>query len=351
MTVESYIRALPKVELFLQLEGAVPRDTMLMFADQNEMQESVKRFDRWLNLYEKPDFKKLDDLIEMLRSWLQYGDDLTRAVYDVGVALSKENVRYAEIGVNPLSFVSNDFTFEAFINALNDGRDRAERAWGVQMRWIMLIPRSDPRRADEVARWAASQTAEKGGVVGIALVGQRTNKSASLDQFERAFRTAEKKSLARAAYLSEKDDVDEAIDLLGLDTVVDAWGINESPETLTAMQAADVALCVGAQRYLAYNHVKNIAKAPYQALYESGVPLFISSDMPTIFGGQISDEYLAIAQAEGLTIGQLEELTRNAFQRCHLPEDEKEALLMMFDVELDVLRAEHIDAEDTSTQG
>jgi adenosine deaminase len=351
MTVESYIRALPKVELFLQLEGAVPRETMLMFADQNEMQDSVKRFDRWLDLYEKPDFKKLDDLTEMLRSWLQYSDDLTRAIYDVGVVLSKQNVRYAEIGVNPLSFVSNDLTFEAFINALNDGRDRAERAWGVQMRWIMLIPRNDPRRADEVARWATSHTAEKGGVVGLALVGQRGNKPVSLDQFERAFRTAEKKALARAAYLSEKDDVDEAIDLLGLEAVVDGWGLNESPETLAAMQNHDVLLCIGAARALAYGRVKDITKYPYQTLYDSGVTLVISSDMPALFRSQISDEYLAILQADGLTIEQMETLTRNAFQRCHLPEEEKEALLMMLDVELDVLRAEHIDAEDSPAQG
>ncbi|MEO0563197.1 MAG: hypothetical protein AAF125_13905, partial [Chloroflexota bacterium] len=214
MSTESYLKSIPKVELNLQFEGAVPRETMLMFADQNEMSEQVKRFSKWLKLYDEPDFNKLDDLTDMLRSWLQYGDDLTRAVYDIGVRLSKDNVRYAEITINPLSFVTGDLTFNEFLEALNDGRDRAERAWGVQMRWIMAVPRAEPRYADEIVRWATSTTAKDGGVVAVALVGYNYPKGATIDQFERAFKTAEKKELARIAHLNASDDLDEAIDTL-----------------------------------------------------------------------------------------------------------------------------------------
>ncbi|MEO1440906.1 MAG: hypothetical protein AAFV33_10915, partial [Chloroflexota bacterium] len=269
MSVEAYIRALPKVELNLQFEGAVPRETMLMFADQNDMRDEIKRFDRWVEQYKKPDFKKLDELTDMLRSWIRWGDDLTRAIYDIGVQLSKDNVRYAEVAINPLAFVSNEFTFDTFLESLNDGRDRVERAWGVQMRWIMTIPRSDARRADDVARWATSATGKKGGIVGITLSGY--DKIISLDQFDRAYGIAVKKEISRSARLSPKDDIDEAIDLLALESVIDAWGLIESPQTVEAMKEHNVSLNLGLARAKAYGWINKPADMPVAELLAAGL--------------------------------------------------------------------------------
>jgi adenosine deaminase len=148
MSIETLIKAMPKVDLHLQFEGTVPRETIMIMVDQNEVKEKIKRFDKWLETYQNPDFKKLDDLTEMLRSWIEHEDDLVRAVYDIGVWMNKDNIRYAEIAINPLAFVTGDFTFDQFIASINDGRDRAERAWGVKMRWVLLTARNDPRRAD-----------------------------------------------------------------------------------------------------------------------------------------------------------------------------------------------------------
>lgn len=347
MSVESYIRALPKFELNLRLEGAVPRETMLMFADQNEMQDEIKRFDKWLDLYATPDPKRLGELSAMLCRWLRYGDDLTRAVYDLAVQLSKDNVRYAEVGVNPLAFVSNEFTFEAFLDALNDGRDRAERAWGVQMRWVMVIPRNEPRRADEVARWATSSTAKKNGVVALTLAGY--DKLNGLDQFERAFQTADKKDIARTAYLSDQDDIDEAIDLLALDGVVDGWGVSESPETLAVMAAHDVSLNIGVSRAQFYGWITNLGEYTVKPLQAAGVPIIVSSDMPVIFGRTLSDEYLVMYEQDLLSLEDIEQCVQTTLAHSHLPTDEREALEAVLMVEMDVLRMEHL-AEDEAAE-
>lgn len=345
MTVESFVRALPKVALHLEIETATPRETMLMFADQNEIGASVKRFDKWLKLYDDPDFRKPDDLREMLQSWLVYGDDLVRAVYDIGVALSKDNVRYAEISVNPLSFVSNTLTFDSFLEALNDGRDRAERAWGVKMRWIMRVPRAEPRRANEVVRWATSATAKKGGVVGLSLTGH--DSSVTLDQFERVFGVADKKGLSRSANLLENDDIDEAIDLLGLQTVMSAWGLVDSPETMALMAEKGIALCVNPMDDLMRGHVRDLGNYPMEGLLAGGMPLVISPIMPTLYKTQLSDLYLQLIEKDLMTLAQVEQAVETAMSQAHLPEDEKESLKMMYEVEHEVLREEHLEAAET----
>lgn len=344
MSVESYIRALPKVDLHCRLEGAVPRETMLMFANQNEIGDEVKRFHKWLDLYKTPDYKRLDELADMLRSWLRYGDDLTRAVYDMGVAMSKDNVRYAEVGVNPLSYVANDFTFDEFLAALNDGRDRAERAWGVQMRWNMVLPRNTPRRADEIARWATSATARKGGVVGVVLAGY--DDLTTLDQFERAFATASKKDITRNAYLSSKDDVDEAIDLLSLNQIVDVDKLVESPHTLTALASQGVSVSVGVARTKAYGWANDPKKSPISALQDAGLRVVVSTDMPVLFDSTLSDEYLKLVEAEVLSVDDVEEMIRTSIELSSLEDEDKEALAAIYEVERDVLHMEHMPAEE-----
>lgn len=350
MTAENYIQALPKIELNLQFEGAVPRETLLMLADQNEIRDSVKRFDKWLARYESPDFKKLNDLLEMLRSWIVYGDDLTRAVYDIGVALSKDNVRYAEINIDPLSYVTGDLTFEAFLAALNDGRDRVERAWGVQMRWVMTLPRAKPRQADEVARWAISHTALDSGVVGVALGRTDATKINSVDQFERAFRIAEKKSIGCIAHLDTRDDVDETIDLLGLDRIIDAWGIAESPETLASLAERHVTLCLGALRAKHYGWIKSVPDYPIEALKTNSVPYIINSEMPSLFRHNLTNEYLALYQSKLATLDDIEQLIQETLAVSYLDEGDKTMLAALIDAEVEGLREAHLsEADETNS--
>jgi adenosine deaminase len=345
MSVETYIRALPKVELNLQLEGAVPKETLLMLADQNEMGEQVKRFQKWVDLYNNPDFKKLDELTAMVRSWIQYADDITRVVYDVGVALSKDNVRYAEIAVSPLSFVSGDLTFDEFMAALNDGRDRAERAWGVKMRWVMAIPREETRQADEVARWASSTTARNGGVVAISLLGQQNPKT-KIDQFERAFQTAEKKGLIGLAHLSRQDDVDEAIDLLSLNVISDAWGLTESPETLETMREANVALLVGMARARHFGWISDAGEYPLAELKNSGVLVLLNSEMPEIYETHLSEGYLEAHASELLTLEEIEAMCLDTLDRSQLDEADKAEMKAIFEMEQAALRTEHLATDE-----
>ena len=59
MSVASYIQAMPKVELMLSLEGAMQRTSLLKIAEANEIPTTVKHFNDWVGLIDKPDYKRL----------------------------------------------------------------------------------------------------------------------------------------------------------------------------------------------------------------------------------------------------------------------------------------------------
>jgi adenosine deaminase len=187
----SFIQAMPKVELNLHLEGAILPNTLKLIADQNEISESLKHFSDWVSLINQPDYTRLYEIARMACSWLKQGEDLTRVVYDLGTALAKQNVRYAEIGINPTLYPDLNLSYDGILGAISDGRDRAKRAWGVDMNWIFNISRDDPRRADDLARWTTTANAQRSGVVALGVSGDEN--AQPVGQFERAFHSVEKK--------------------------------------------------------------------------------------------------------------------------------------------------------------
>ena len=348
MSLESYIQAMPKVELHVHLDGAMQQHTLLVIAEQNEVAELHKDFDEWVDLLDNPDNDRLDEIVRMASAWLLQPDDLARVVYDLGVALSKQNVRYAEVSVNPSHYMQHGLSFEGFLDAINDGRDRAERGWKIQMAWVLTISRDEPRSSDEISRWATSAFARKGAVVALGLSGRED--AQPLGQFERAFRTAEKKDIARVPHAGDilgAEGILEALDILDPDRIIDGWGAADAPDVLERLAGQEIPLDVSLGRAVAAGWVSSYSEYPLRRLYDEDVKLIIGSDMPSLFHTTLSDEYLAVVEHCGFEVSELEELALNAVRYSRLSAKEKATMLAEMAQTYETLRTEHITLETT----
>lgn len=345
MSLETFIHAMPKVELFVQLEGALQRETLMMFADQNEIRAEVRDFQNWLGLFDQPDYQRLDEIAAVVNGWLRYPDEISRIVYDLGVSLAKQNVRYAEVGITPALYMGQGMTYEQFMEAVNDGRDRVLRGWNVRMNWVLTIPRDRPRTGDDVARWATSATARKGFVVAIGLCGREDTQPAA--QFKRAFATADKKELSSVSYAGDwlgAEGLLDVLETLAPARVLASWGVAESPEAIGALVERDVTLGICMTRELRLGRIASYSEYPLRRLYDEDVKLFLGTSMPAFYGASLTDEYLAAVQHAGLGMDELKEVALNAVRASLLPEDEKQAMLEAFTAEYTRLEAEHLPA-------
>jgi adenosine deaminase len=342
MTIETFIASMPKVELHVYLEGAVSRDILNMIADQNDIPTSVKHFQDWLNLVTKPDFKRLNDLIKMTCSWFQTPDDLTRSVYELGVALHKQQVVYAEVSVNPLLYTGLSLSLEDFMAAVHDGGERARRAWGIQMAWIVTLPRDEPRRADEIVRFVGTAAARRCNVVGLGLSGSENAQPAG--QFERAFKAAEKKNVPRVVRAGDYwglDGVQKAFEVLMPLRIADGRGAWESEELMARLVDQGVPICVSPRRPTAHGWTPSLKDYPLRKLYEAGVTIIIGSDMPTFYGS-LSAQYRLLVEQGGFTTDELEEIALAAVRKSFMPDEDKAALEQRFREQYARLRAEHL---------
>jgi adenosine deaminase len=292
----------------------------------------------------EPDVSKLYDIIRMAASWLKTADDLTYIVYDLGTSLAKQNVRYAEVCVDPLLFPDLNLSYDGVLTAINDGRDRAKRAWGVDMAWIFTIPREEPRRADDLARWVSTANAQRGDVVALGLSGDE--KTQPVGQFTRAFQMVEKKEFGRVVRAGDAqgaEGVRKTLEELHPHRILDARNVIEVPELVQALLDQNVTLAINLTRAQKQNWVASIAEYPLRALYDAGLSLVLGSDMPAIYRTTLTAEYSAAVEQGGLSLDELENLALNAVRSSFLPEAAKAELLQSFTDSYAALRTEHLE--------
>ncbi len=345
MSLREFISAIPKVDLNLQLTGALRKESLLLLANQNGVSNVQEDFEQWLALLDEPDYKRVDEIAKVAGSWVMYPEDIALAVYDIGVALSKQNVPYAEIALAPSDFIGKaNMNIDKFIGALNDGRDRAQRAWKVDLAWIFCIPRDNPRAGDEVARWATSSAARYGNVLALGLLGQEDTQP--IGQFRRAFNIALKKDLftvANAGSSLGPACIEAALAELAPQRLLDSWGIAEDPECLARLAESKLPVVLSLTRALRLGLVKKAADYPLKALFDSGLQVTLSSGMPSLYQTTLVDEYVLAHEQCGLAVDDLVTMARRSIALSFLADDAKTALLKRFDSEVKIARSAYLD--------
>jgi adenosine deaminase len=347
MSLVRYIELMPKVETFLQLEGAFARNSLLHIAEQNDIPFTLKHYKQWTALVDKPDYNRLDDLIQTTAQWIQTPDDLARLVYELGVALAKQNIRYAEVGVSPALYVEQGFTFEQFLNAINDGRSRAERAWKVGMRWVLNIRRTQVRTSEDVLRWVSSAAAKRGGVVGLGVAGREIGPEE--DIVERTFRTAQKKGIGRAPQietLSSAEEAAQVIDVFGPDRLLVGTKLAQAPEAMRLLADAQIPVSVCMPRAVHLNQIANISAFPLRKMYDDGLAVSLSSGLANLYHTSLNAEYKAAAEIHDFSAREIESMVLNGVRGTLLPDDEKATMTADFKRQFAQIRAELGIADD-----
>ena len=340
MSLREFIAAVPKVELNLQLTGALRRESLLMIAHQNGIPAERDDFNAWIDLLDHPDYARLDEIAREAGSWLMYPEDIALAVYDLGVALSKQNIHYAEVAVAPPDFIgSARMNFDTFFAALNDGRDRVLRAWQVEIAWILCIPWDNPRSGDDVARWATSHAGQLGKVAGMGLVGLEG--AQPVGQFSRAFDIARKKEIRTVVNAGSRrgvQGIEEAVTELSPQRLTDPWGVAGNSAMRDLLAENGIPIVVSLQRAQRLGLTKQVGDYPLKQLLDSGVQVMLASGAPSLLGTNLVDEYELARQGCGLDIDDLVQLMRQSIELSWLDAEPKEKLLLRFDREVKIAR-------------
>src|SRR5262245_47944360 len=126
MSLDSYVRAAPKAELHVHLEGAILPQTVLELARRNRVPlpaDSVEGLREWF-VYR--DFPHFTDIFVAVTSCLRTVEDYELIVCEFGAEMARQNVRYAEVTFSPSTHTWLGVPYEIWFEGLTRGRRRAE---------------------------------------------------------------------------------------------------------------------------------------------------------------------------------------------------------------------------------
>jgi adenosine deaminase len=320
VSIHDFIKALPKTETHLHIEGALPWP-LLQAANPGKYQNAPASW--------APDFCFLDfahfesELLGYVGDFFTSSERYHKCACAVFADRLARNIRYTEI-----SFASGCIDFMNL-----DGREvcdaiRSAVPAGLEVRIFLGIhhegytQKMAPILEDALA-WPSLD--------GIDLHGAEP---APLGDWAESYwcraRDAGKFTKAHAGEFCGPDFIRHVVEKLGAQRIEHGVRAVEDPAVLDLLRERGIALDVCPVSNVKLGVVPVADQHPIRRLIDAGIVCTISTDDPISFGQTLEDEYLLLAEKLSFTRDQLAGLAHNGFRVALASEDWKRATLATF---------------------
>ncbi len=328
---EAALKALPKAELHVHLEGAIEPSTLVELAARHGVtltaEETAPR-------YAPGDFDQFIQNFIWITSFLRGPQDYALIARRFAESMQRQNVLYAEVTLSIGVMIRRNQDPAANFAAL---RDAAAEVPGVKLKYIFDAVRQwGAAPAMEVARIATELRSPD--IVAYGIGGDELGLP-TID-LRPVYDFVASKGMHRLIHAGEiggPEIVRESIELLGVERIDHGIAAMHDERIMDFIAARNIPLDVcptsnlrtGALARQIGSPTAGYKEHPLASFLRRGLPVNLSSDDPAMFETTVSEEY-GHTQAMGLTPSEIVQLAEAAFHHSFLPADEKRAMLDKF---------------------
>lgn len=335
--LQSYIRAMPKAELHVHLEGSIRPETVLKLARRHRVDlpaHDLESLRRWF------DFTHFEHFIEVyltITRCLRTRDDYELITYEFGAEMARQNIRYAEVTFSPCTHESMGMPQDVWFPGLTEGRRRAREDFGVEINWIFDIVRIERDRdwnGDYTLAMALDGREE--GVVALGLGGYEAPNPPG--PFAKWFQRAKEQGLKSAPHAGETagpDSIWSALRELHADRIGHGVRAIEDPALVAWLAENRIPLEVCPTSNLRLGVYPSMAEHPLPMLHEAGVRITVNSDDPPLFGTTLTEEAQLLDTVFGFSREEIDAFMLRAVQCSFLPDERKTALEKEFRAQME----------------
>jgi adenosine deaminase len=346
LSLAAFVRALPKVELHVHLEGAMSPRTLLELARRRRV--DLPATDE-AGLREWFRFRDFDHFVEVYLACsrvLQHPEDFQLLLDDFAARAEAENLRYAEVHFTIGTHWKNGAPVDEILDALAESIGAAERARGVTVRLIPDIVRDVGHlTADATLDWALAAH-RRGLAVALGLSGKEA--SSPSEPWAAHFREARRHGLHAVAHAGEHAgpaSVRSVLDACGAERVGHGVRSIEDPDLVGHLRETRTPLEICPTSNVLLGVVPDLASHPFDRLRRAGVELSVNTDDPSLFDTDLAREYEKLAGSFGYDAETLVELALAGVRHSFLPEAEKSQLAAEIRAEAERLAPRHLGRE------
>lgn len=330
MANRSLIRALPKAELHLHLEGTVDPETLV---ELSARRDAVKLdLEQARRVYAYSDFPGFLMAFKAVTERLLEPEDFELVTYQMMRRLHAERVLHAEVFISVGVVHWRKHEFEPLFEGIERGRERGERDFGVSVSWIFdAVRHFGVEPAQRVFELAVQHRHRN--VVGIGIGGDEAR--AAAEPFKDLYRYAAENGLRLTAHAGESvgpESIWAALNI-GAERIGHGLSAPRDPELIEVLAERQIPVEVCISSNVRTSCLPRIEDHPVRRLFDSGVLITLNTDDPAIFHTTLTHEYEIAQDLFGFTDEHLRELARNSFEASFLPAEKKVQMLEQFDRE------------------
>ena len=317
MNEKELIRALPKAELHIHIEGSLEPEMMFELARRNGVELPYGDVAAIRAAY---DFGCLQDFLDLYYQGMsvllteQDFHDLTWAYLQ---RCRDDNVVHTEIFFDPQGHTERGVPFETVFEGIWSALQRGRVELGISSRVIMCFL----RHLDEASAFETLEQATPylDRIEGVGLDSSELGHPP--EKFLSVFRRAAELGLKRVAHAGEEgppEYVYQALDGLGVDRIDHGNRALEDDALVRRLVDQQVPLTVCPQSNLRLAVVDRMSDHPIRKMLEAGLLATVNSDDPAYFGGYVNDNFNALVDAVNLQRDEILALVRNSFEASFL---------------------------------
>jgi adenosine deaminase len=328
----TFIASLPKAELHVHHVGSASPRIVAELAARHAGSTPVPADEALL-----AEYFTFTDFAHFITTYLSVVDlirdpeDVWTLTYEIGRELAAQQVRYAELTVTPYSSISRGIAAEAFCEAIEDARRRAQADHGVALAWCFDIPgEAGLPAADLTLEVALRQRPD--GLISFGLGGPEIG--VPREQFAPHFSQAIAAGLHSVPHAGEStgpETIWDALTHLKAERIGHGIAAARDPRLLEHLRDNAIPLEVCPTSNVCTRSVPSLAEHPLPALVAAGVPVSINSDDPPMFSTTLNHEYAVAAELLDLDRDGVADLARNAVRASFLDDTGRDRLLAEID--------------------
>ena len=328
MNPEAFVRAMPKVELHVHLEGSIQPATLLHLAERHGVRLPADTVDEVREWYRFTDFDHFIEVYLTISGCVRTAEDIELIAREFLKGQAEQNIVYSEVTYTAFThYLQKGLSFEEQLEALNRARRWAEEELDVTMRYIIDIPRNiDSKHGPLIAEWAVSGMND--GVVALGLGGPEAGNPP--EKFLDAFQIAAEAGLPAVPHAGETAgaaSVRSAVEQLKAVRIGHGVRSLEDPELVEMLRERRIPLEVCPTSNVCLGVAPSFVEHPLPRLIDAGLVVTLNSDDPPMFNTTLTREYETAARCFGLEPARLMQFTVDAARVSLADPPTRDALL------------------------
>ena len=326
----AWYEELPKIELHVHLEGAIPHQALFELIKKYGGDSSIRDVSDLTKRFEYKNFPQFIETWSWKNQFLREYEDFTHIAECIARDMADQNIRYAEMFFSPSLFIRDGMEVQELAYAVRKGLSRVPeieialladlvRDYGPESEMLTL------RKLNEVKDF---------DIVGIGIGGSEHEYPP--EPFKQLYNEARNMGFhtnAHAGEASGTQSVWGAINHLRVDRIGHGTCVYRDPGLLDHIAENEIPLELCPMSNVRTGAVNSIQEHPIRTYFEQGLIISVNTDDPKMFNTSLADEYRILENSCGFSRQDICKIILLGIRSSWLSEDRKNVIVKKFEQE------------------